>query len=91
LIENWGVEVPVSFTQGTAVTCRPAPRKGGRPRKGALPLVRVEKEWTFSAEPGFPGAWLAKVRQLYPRLGFTAEAEGEVVLQVLAMSERAAA
>jgi hypothetical protein len=91
LLENWGVEVPVSFTQGTAVKWGPAPRKGGRPRKGAIPLVRVEKEWTFSAEPGFPAAWLAKVRELYPRLGFTAAAEGEVVLKVPAMLARAAA
>jgi hypothetical protein len=71
---------PVSFAQAGEVVYRPAPRKGGRPRKGALPLVRVAKEWTFSAEPGFPDAWLAKVRGLYPRLGFTAAVDGEAVV-----------
>jgi hypothetical protein len=80
LLANWGVEVPVSFAQVGEVMYRPAPRKGGRPRKGALPLLRVEKEWTFSAEPGFPEAWLAKVRGLYPRLGFTAAVDGEAVV-----------
>lgn len=91
LIANWSVEVPVSFAQGTAVTCRPAPRKGGRPRKGALPLVRVAKEWSFSAEPGFPGAGLAQVRQLYPRLGLTAEVNGEAVVHAPDAAGRAAA
>jgi len=91
LLENWGVEVPVSFTRAGEVTHRPAPRKGGRPRKGALPLIRVEKGWTFSAEPGFPAAWLAKVRGLYPRLGFTAEVDGDAVVHVPESAGRAAA
>lgn len=91
LLENWGVEVPVSFVQAAEVTYRPAPRKGGRPRKGALSLFRVAKEWTFSAEPGFPEAWLATVRGLYPRLGFTAEVDGEAVIHAPEAAGRAAA
>ncbi|HAY06315.1 MAG TPA: hypothetical protein PKV67_13365 [Hyphomonas sp.] len=91
LLANWGVEVPVSFAQGMEVKCSPAPRKGGRPRKGSLPLVRVAKEWTFSVEPGFPEAWLMQVRRLYPRLGFTAEADGEAVVHVPEAAGRVAA
>lgn len=91
MLENWGVEVPVSFARAGAATCRPAPRKGGRPRKGAMPLVRVERGWSFSAEPGFPEAWLLKVRGLYPRLGFTAEADGEGIIHAPEGAGRVAA
>jgi hypothetical protein len=91
LLENWGVEVPVSFTRAGEVKWGPAPRRGGRPRKGMLPLLRVAKEWTFSAEPGFPEAWLARVRGIYPRLGFTTDVDGAAIVHAPEETRHAAA